>query len=231
MKNLLLILLLLVSLISSAQKTSSNSAVSQKLSTLDDSVQYVLGAHIGQYLLSNGFTLNNSTLFKKGMDDVTLGRPMLVNLDSVAPLVKKYQDLSAEIRGQRLEKALFESIKGQAGIGVLPSGVCYSIIKMGTGKRPQLKDSVDLHLKGYYADGKLYEDTYPQNTPYHTTPDGVIPGIKEILQIMPVGSIWKVYIPASFAFGAKGVPNLIPPYSALIYELELLSVQEVPQSK
>ena len=124
---------------------------------------------------------------------------------------------------------MFEKIKVQPGIGVLPSGVCYTIVKAGAGKRPQVNDSVQLHLKGFMADGKLFEDTYPKNNTYRTSPSGVIPGMKEILQIMPAGSLWRVYIPSSLAFADKGVTGLIPPYSALIYEVELLTVWEAPQ--
>jgi FKBP-type peptidyl-prolyl cis-trans isomerase len=152
-----------------------------------------------------------------------------VESDSIAPLIIYYQKLGAMARGMEQEKALFELVKKSPGLGVLPSGVCYSIMKAGLGKRPQLADSVDIHLKGFFADGKLFEDTYPKNTPYHTSPNDVIPGIKEILQIMPAGSIWRVYIPAALAFADKGVTDLIPPYSPLIYEVELLNVKENSQ--
>ncbi|MCE9540357.1 MAG: FKBP-type peptidyl-prolyl cis-trans isomerase, partial [Bacteroidetes bacterium] len=117
-----------------------------------------------------------------------------------------------------------EKIKGQPGMGVLPSGVCYAIVKVGTGIRPQVADSVEMHLKGFMADGKQFEDTYPKNTPYKASPENVIPGMKEILQIMPAGSLWRVYIPSAMAFGEKGLTGVIPPYAALIYEVELLKV-------
>lgn len=210
-----------------AQKTPvvGGGVSSTKLGSKTDSIQYVLGAHIGQYIVNNGFTISNPTLFKKGMDDVVQGKPMLIHPDSIKSLITQYQNLSAEERGKRLEKALFESLKNQAGVGMLPNGVCYTIVKASNGKRPQLTDSVIIHLKGFLADGVLFEDTYPENKPYKTSPNGVIAGMKDILQIMPVGSLWRIYLPSALAFGDTGVAGLIPPYSALIYEVELLSVE------
>ena len=200
-----------------------------KLKSGVDSIQYVLGAYLGQYMVSNGFAITNPALFERGMDDVMSKKPLLVNADSIPSLINKYQKYGAAERGKEQEKALFEIVRKTPGLGVLPSGVCYSIMKAGTGKRPQLTDSVQLHLKGFFADGRLFEDTYPKNNPYKTSPNGVIPGIREILQIMPAGSVWRVYIPSALAFAEKGVPNLIPPYSALIYEVELLTVTEMPE--
>lgn len=208
---------------------SQQTASSAKLNSANDSLQYILGAYLGQYIVSNGFSINNPTLFKKGMDDAIQGKQTMVHPDSLQPIINKYQILKSSERGKEQEKAMFELIKKTPGLGVLPSGVCYNIMKVGTGRRPQLTDSVQLHLKGFFADGKLFEDTYPKNTPYRTSPNGVISGIKEILQIMPAGSIWRVYIPSSLAFAEKGVPGLIPPYTALIYEVELLTVTEMPQ--
>jgi FKBP-type peptidyl-prolyl cis-trans isomerase len=194
-----------------------------------DSLQYILGAHLGQYIANNGFSITNPILFKKAMDDAMLGKELLVNKDSVPSLINKYQRLNALEQGKRMEKSLFDALKTQPGIGVLPSGVCYTILKAGMGKRPQLNDSVQLHLKGFLPNNTLFEDTYPKNTPYKTAPSGVISGMQEVLQIMPAGSLWRIYIPAALGFGAKGVDGLIPPYSALVYEVELLTVFDTPQ--
>jgi len=192
-------------------------------------MQYVLGAYLGQFINNNGFVISNPALFKKGLEDALNSKPLLINADSIPHLMIKYEQSTAKERNSRQEKLLFEKVKAQAGIGILPSGVCYAIIKAGTGVRPQLTDSVVIHLKGYLADGRQFEDTYPKNTPYKTTPSNVIPGMSEVLQIMPAGSLWRVYIPAASAFGEKGLAGVIPPYSALVYEVELLKVTANPQ--
>ncbi len=197
-----------------------------KLTSLSDSMQYVLGAYIGQYIINTGIAIPKAELFNKGMDDLLLGKPLLVAADSIPRRMESYLRITSKERGIKIEKQMFENIKKQAGLGLLPSGVCYSIVKTGTGKRPMPTDSVELHLKGFLADGKQFEDTYPKNVPYKTTPNNVIPGMNEILQMMPTGSLWRVYIPSAAGFGEKGLPGLIPPYYALIYEVELLKVMD-----
>ncbi|MES2591284.1 MAG: FKBP-type peptidyl-prolyl cis-trans isomerase [Bacteroidota bacterium] len=226
MKKVLTIIAIVFFVSGFAQKpqVTPSAQASGKLNSASDSLQYTLGAYLGQYIITNSFAITNPALFKKGMDDVMFGKPLLVNADSVASMMNNYQKLTAVDRGRQQEKALFDNVKKQPGIGVLPSGVCYTIVKSGTGKRPQINDSIQLHLKGFLATGQLFEDTYPKNTPYNTSPGNVIAGMREILQIMPAGSLWRVYIPSALAFGEKGVTGLIAPYSALIYEVELLNV-------
>ena len=228
LKSLVLIAGVLFSLNGFAQKpaakTSSSAPV--KLNSLTDSMQYVLGAYLGQYIGNTGFLINKAELFNKGMEDVLTGKPMLVPADSIQHRMDAYLKLTAKDRGIRQEKQMFETIKKEAGLGLLPSGVCYTIVKAGSGKRPNPTDSVEVHLKGFFADGKQFENTYTKNIPYKTTPGSVIPGMNEILQMMPAGSLWRVYIPAASGFGEKGLPGLIPPYSALVYEVELLKVTE-----
>ena len=106
---------------------------------------------------------------------------------------------------------------------MLPSGVGYFVMKNGTGFRPQVTDSVLLHVKGFLPDGKLFEDTYAKKVPLRGVPGTFIPGLSEILQIMPVGSTWRVFVPSALAYAETGVSGLIPPYSAVIFEVELLN--------
>lgn len=207
----------------------SQNTATVKLNSFNDSIQYVLGAHIGQFILTNGFEITNSALYKKGFEDALGRKPLLVNVDSLLPIINKYKNAKSAELGKEQERVMFDALKRTPGMGVLPSGVCYTIIKAGTGKRPQLSDSVQLHLKGFLPNNTLFEDTYPKNTPYKTAPSGVISGMQEVLQIMPAGSLWRIYIPAALGFGAKGVDGLIPPYSALVYEVELLTVFDTPQ--
>ena len=105
---------------------------------------------------------------------------------------------------------------------MLPSGVAYVIMKAGTGIRPQLNDSVLIHVKGFLPDGNTFEDTYAKKAPLRVTPAGLIPGMSEALQIMPVGSTWRLIVPSALGYAERGVPGLIPAYSALIFEVELI---------
>jgi len=194
-----------------------------KLVTPSDSLQYTLGAYLGQWITNNGFTVTNPELFRKGMDDVLLNKPLLVNSASVAARLDNYQKRLISARSAQQEKLLFENVRGKAGVGALPSGVAYIVMKAGTGSRPQMTDSVLVHVKGFLPDGKVFEDTYVKKSPLKVTPATLIPGMNEVLQIMPIGSIWRVFIPSALGYAERGVPGLIPAYSALIFEVELIS--------
>jgi len=209
------------------QKPASQATPAQeqvKLTTSADSSQYILGAYLGQYLKANGLTITNASLFIKGMDDVLSNKPLLVEADSIPKRMNEYLVKMNRERNQLLETQLFERVKGQPGVGILPNGVCYIISRPGTGQRPQLTDSVEIHIKGYLPTGIVFEDTYTRNTPLKTTPANLIPGMREALQIIPAGSVWRIFIPSSLAYGEKGVQGVIPPYSAIVFDVELLSV-------
>jgi len=221
-------LLLIISISAQAQqKPASQTAPVQdevKLTSSADSSQYILGAYLGQYLIANGLTITKVNLFIKGMDDVLSNKPLLVTADSIPKRMNEYLVKMNRERNQLLETQLFEKVKGQPGVGILPNGVCYMITKPAIGQRPQLTDSVEIHIKGYLPTGTVFEDTYTRNIPLKTTPANLIPGMKEALQIIPAGSVWRIFIPASLAYGEKGVQGVIPPFSAVVFDIELLSI-------
>ena len=194
-----------------------------KLTTPNDSLQYTLGAYLGQWITNNGFTVTNSDLFTKGLNDVLLNKTLLVPAAQVAPRLDSYQKRLIAARSARQEQILFQNVRNQSGVGALPSGVNYVIMKAGTGMRPQSADSVLINVKGFLPDGKVFEDTYVKKTPLRGTPATFIPGLNEALQIMPVGSTWRVIIPSALGYGANGVAGLIPANSALIFEVELVN--------
>lgn len=210
------------------QKISQSEAKPQTpvimLSDQTDSSQYILGAYLGQYLNANGISIVKPDLFIRGMNDVLTGRDLLVNADSIPVRMNEFLSRMVIERNRTLEKQLFDNVKGKPGVGTMPDGVCYVIEKAGMGARPLLTDSISIHVKGYLPDGQQFEDTYTRNQPYKTTPANLIAGMKEILQIMPVGSVWRIYIPSAQAYGEKGISGVIPPYSALVFDVELLNI-------
>lgn len=195
-----------------------------KLSSSQDSLQYTLGAYLGAWIINNGFTVTNPEVFKKGMDDVLLNRPLLIDAATVASKLDGYQQRLISQRSSQQERLLFENIKGKEGVGMLPNGVAYVVMKAGNGIRPQLNDSVMIHVKGFLPDGTQFEDTYAKKAALRLTPAGFIPGMSEALQIMPLGSTWRLIVPSALAYAERGVPGLIPAYSALIFEVELIDV-------
>lgn len=192
------------------------------LTAPQDSLQYTLGAYLGAWIINNGFTITNPEVFKKGMDDVLLNRTLLIDAASIAPKLDGFQKRLISQRSSQQERLLFENIKGKDGVGMLPNGVAYVVMKAGNGIRPQLNDSVLIHVKGFLPDGSIFEDTYAKKTPLRSTPSGLIPGMSEALQIMPVGSTWRLIVPSALGYAERGVPGLIPAYSALIFEVELI---------
>lgn len=205
-------------------KSVSQQPQTVTLNSQTDSVQYTLGAYIGQYLTANNLAITNATLFLRGMNDVLTNKPLLVNADSIPLRMNEYMTRMTRERNQLLESQLFEKIKGQPGVGMLPNGVCYMIAKPGNGPKPQAADSVQVHVKGYLPAGTVFEDTYARNTPLRTTPANLIAGMREALQIMPSGSVWRIFIPSVHAYGERGVQGVIPPFSAVVFDVELLRV-------
>lgn len=210
---------------------SASTAV--KLSNIKDSLQYAIGSFLAQWVNNQGFLIDNPTLFIKGMDDVFQNKTRLVADSIISPLITAYQQATQKDRAFKLEQQLFTNIKQRPGLGIFPNGVHYFILKLGQGSRPNSTDSVLVNLKGALADGTVFEDTYSNKIPQTIFPGQLIPGLSEAIQQMSVGSKWQLYIPSALAHGEKGVKNpangafIIPPGSALIYELELLEIKPV----
>ena len=200
------------------------SIIPAKLTTPSDSLQYILGVFLGQWITNNGFTVNNPELFCKGMDDVLLSKTLQIDRSTVSTRLDAYQKRLASERSSQQEKLLFENVRGKAGVGMLPNGVGYIILKAGAGIKPRATDSVILNVKGYLPDGKVFEDTYAKKKPLAGCPATFIQGMSEVLQIMPIGSTWRVFIPSALGYAEKGIPGLVPAYSALIFDVELLGI-------
>ena len=112
----------------------------------------------------------------------------------------------------------------RAEVTTLPSGLQYEIIHMGNGPKPKLQDNVTVHYIGTLTNGTEFDSSYHRKQPITFPVTGVIAGWTEALQLMPEGSTWKIYIPAPLAYGARGIPGVIPPNAPLIFTIELLQV-------
>jgi FKBP-type peptidyl-prolyl cis-trans isomerase FklB len=226
MKKILILGSMLISISLSAQKQGAkpNAAAPLKLKNYKDSLQYALGAYMGNFLLQGGFSVISMDYFLAGMNDIYKNNPRLVKDSIGLVMVNGYQDKMAKQLGQQLEVNLFNALKDKPGVGKLPSGVQYLVIKAGKGQRPLEADSVVIHYKGTLGNGNVFENTFVKNTPILTTPGTLIPALNEVLQLMPVGSTWQVFVPASQGYGEKGSGS-IPPNSALLFALELVEVR------
>jgi len=234
MKNLKPILFGLAALlftisISAQQQLAKTAAVPQtsvvKLTTSADTLQYTLGAFIGQWLAKNGFTVTNPVLYKRGMDDVMQNKPLSVTDSTIVRRIAAYQLSTQNERNRQMEEQLFAALKGKPGVGALPDGVHYIVIKAGTGIRPTAKDSVVINAIGVFPDGTVFEDTFQKKKEITTLTSAFIPGLNEAIQLMPEGSVWRIFVPSALAYGPAGLPNLIPSNSALVFDISLMTVK------
>lgn len=196
-----------------------------QLTTQADSLQYALGAYLGQWLVKNNFTVTNANLFLSGMDQVLKQEQTAIADSMIAPLIAAYQQANQKEKNKLLQQQLFTSLNNKQGVGMLPNGVRYIIRRQGEGSKPTAKDTVMINAVGVLADGTIFEDTYQKKQALQVNINTLIPGLKEVVQYMPVGSVWRVFIPAELGYGDTGLKNLVPPYSALVYDIELLEIK------
>lgn len=229
MRYLVLLSVTIISFVTLSAQQPSKPAPQQappvKLLTRADTIQYSLGAYIGQWFVKNGFNINNRVLFQRGMDDVIQSKKLAVNDTIIAPIVASYQISLQNARSRALEEQLFASLKSRPGVGVLPDGVHYIVIKSGSGIRPSAKDSVIINAIGIFPDGTVFEDTYQKKQAITTLTSNLIPGLAEAVQLMPEGSTWRIFIPSMLAYGPAGLPNRIPPNMALVFDVNLMQVK------
>lgn len=206
-------------------KTTQKTTAELKIKNIQDSVQYALGIYMAEYLIRGGFNILNLDYFLAGLNDRYKNTPRKISDSLIYPLIADYQTNFQNQKSRALEKEMFELLKDKQGVGKLPSGVQYTVIKPSKGPKPEETDSVLIHFKGTLPDGKVFENTFATHTPVLTTPAMVIPGLNEVLQLMPAGATWQAFIPAALAYGEKG-NNRIPPNSALMILVELVEIKK-----
>lgn len=219
-------LLISISIMAQEQTTKQTETTQEpvELTNESDTLQYALGAFIGQWMVKNRFQVTNANLFLGGMNDVLQDKPLAVTDSTIAPIVSAYQLSNQNDRNSQMEEQLFESLKGKPGIGALPNGVHYLVLEEGSGIRPTAKDSIMINVVGVFPNGTHFEDTRKKGQPIKNITSGLIPGLNTAIQLMPEGSKWRIFIPSALAYGSAGLQNLIPPYMALIFDIKLEEV-------
>jgi len=123
-------------------------------------------------------------------------------------------------------EAFLAGNKNKEGVVTVPSGLQYKVMKQGSGKKPKLTDTVTTHYKGTLIDGTEFDSSYRRGQPVSFQVNGVIAGWTEALQLMEEGAKWQLFIPSPLAYGERGAGPQIGPHATLIFEVELISVQE-----
>lgn len=192
-----------------------------------DKLSYGLGMGIGQNLLSMGVKDMSIEDFIKGISDVLSGnKTELTHSEAQKVVNEHFQKLAEEayaVNRNAGEKFLAENAKKE-GITTLPSGLQYEVIKEGNGKKPSATDRVQCHYEGTLIDGTIFDSSIKRGEPAVFGVNQVIRGWVEALQLMQEGAKWRLYIPYDMAYGEHGAGEMIPPYSALVFDVELIKV-------
>jgi FKBP-type peptidyl-prolyl cis-trans isomerase FklB len=181
----------------------------------------------------------NVDLLMRALTDALAGNKLIMTDEEVAAMVKTFEAeqkqglqharMMLSERNRREGEAFFAENAKKDGVVTLPSGLQYKILKKGDGKTPTLEDVVLCNYSGKLLDGTEIDSSYKRNEPTSVPVKGLIPGWMQALQLMPVGSKWQLFVPPQLAYGDKaGGP--VPPYTTLIFEVELLSIQDKPQA-
>ncbi len=192
-----------------------------------DKFSYGLGMGIGQNLASMGVNSLEFADFVQGMKDVLSGAETQMTHAEAQKVVNEYFSKLAEeayAKTKEAGEAFLEANKKREGVTTLPSGLQYEVINVGLGKKPAATDKVQCHYEGTLIDGTVFDSSIKRGQPAVFGVNQVIAGWVEALQLMSEGSKWRLYIPQNLAYGAHGAGESIPPYSALIFDVELIKV-------
>jgi len=214
-------ILFLVSLVNAQEKPA--------LKNQKEKVSYIIGMDIGGNLKKQSVDIDPNSL-ARGIQDALSGANPLLSKEEIQETMVAFQKEMAEKQKQRGEAFLSEN-KKKEGVKTLPSGLQYKVVKAGTGKRPKLNDTVTVNYRGTLIDGTEFDSSFRRGQPATFPVSGVIPGWTEAMQLMAEGAKWELFIPSNLAYGERGAGGLIGPNATLIFEVELISVQENKEEK
>ena len=199
-----------------------------------DKVSYALGLGIGRQLSQMGADNLDIDDFAKAIKDILAGKKPEIDDAEAQTLVKDFfEKQEAKQRAAAAEKFKETKEKGEAylaenakkeGVVTLPSGLQYQVIKEGNGRRPTATDKVKCHYEGMLVDGTLFDSSIQRGEPATFPLNGVIKGWTEGLQLMQEGAKYRFFIPYHLGYGENGAGASIPPFAALVFDVELIEV-------
>jgi len=192
-----------------------------------DKVSYSLGVSVGGNVKQQGFNDLNVDALAQAMKDVMSDGKTQLTTEEANKTLQAYFGKLRESKDAGLRKAgdNFLAANGQKeGVITTASGLQYEILTEGTGEKPGPASKVTTHYHGTTLDGNVFDSSVDRGEPIQFPVNGVIKGWTEALQLMPVGSKWRLFIPSDLAYGPRGSGDKIPPHAALIFEVELISI-------
>lgn len=224
----LLITVLAVIAFSSCNKKDS----SAKLENYVDTISYSLGVYVGKDLQADGWDTLDMDLFYKGLNSAFNDEKLLIDRLTAREKVRfhnnkiRFEKMSKQYDSIKIAgKEFLKANKEKEGVLTLESGLQYKIIEEGSGPKPKVDDVVRVHYSGTLIDGTEFDSSYGRGEPVEFPLNRVIPGWTEALQLMPVGSKWKLFIPQELGYGDRAPQgSKIKPFSTLVFEVELLDI-------
>ena len=222
--------------------TAAKTPAPLTLKTQKEKFSYALGMKMGQNLGKQSVPVDPAILARGLKDGMAGGKTLLTDDEAQAALKAVQDDLRAKQQAKMQEaeeankkvaeankkegEAFLAENKGKDGVVTLPSGLQYKILKAGAGPKPAATDTVTVNYRGTLINGTEFDSSYKRGQPATFPVSGVIKGWTEALQLMPVGSKWQVFIPSNLAYGERGAGNVIGPNATLIFEVELVAIQD-----
>ncbi len=211
----------------------------ENLETQKERISYSVGYFYYNAIRGQGYDIDYNA-FLQGVKDCEAGGPALLNEQerkaALTQFKNEMQQMQAKKKKDLLEKnkaegtAFLAENKKKEDVKTLESGLQYKILEKGDGKSPSPQDTIKCHYRGTTIDGKLFDSSYKRGEPATFKLDGVIEGWTEAIQLMKTGGKWKIFVPPELAYGDRGAGNAIEPGSTLIFEVELLSIEETAGS-
>ncbi|AGQ38808.1 TPA: FKBP-type peptidyl-prolyl cis-trans isomerase [Mannheimia haemolytica] len=190
---------------------------------------YGIGLQIGQQLLGSGMDVNAEAV-ARGIYDVLNNNEPAIDINEVTAALQELGQRAEAAQAEAFKaidaenKAFLEENKKANGVIVTDSGLQYEILTEGTGEKPTATSTVRVHYTGSLIDGTVFDSSVKRGQPAEFPVNGVIRGWTEALQLMPVGSKWRLTIPQELAYGERGAGASIPPFATLVFEVELLDI-------
>lgn len=198
--------------------------------SVEAQASYGIGLQIGQQLQESGLTGLLPTALLAGLCDAMEGNTPAVPVDVIHRALQEVHEKADKVRIERQQdlvkegKKFLEDNAKRDGVTTTESGLQFSVLQAGNGPIPSRQDLVRVHYTGRLVDKTVFDSSVERGQPAEFPVSGVIPGWIEALSMMPVGSKWELYIPHNLAYGERGAGATIPPFSALVFEVELLEI-------
>lgn len=209
--------------VTAAKPAASPTVIKTKV----DSLSAAIGVSFSNSLTSQGISDVNIDVLTKTITAALKGEKTTFSSEEANKFIGEYFQKMMEEKGAAVKiegEKFLEENKKKTGVTTTASGLQYSVIKMGDGPKPSATDKVKTHYHGTLTNGTVFDSSVDRGEPVEFPVNGVIKGWTEALQLMPVGSKWKLYIPYDLAYGERAAGPQIPAYSALVFEVELLEI-------